>query len=238
MIGLGTLINALAILLGGILGLMARDSFLVKHQWSIKGLLAALTVYAGATMIWKGLDGTFGQMAGQFGIGMLALMLGNVMGKLLRLQHSMTRLGSWAQARLKAGEDQKNWSEGFVTATLLFCVGPMALLGSIEDGLHREFRLLAIKGAMDGLATMGLVSVFGRGVILSLVPVVAYQGTITLAANALGAELSVPLANAIGVTGGLIVLMIPVVILEVRKAPLADYLPALVVAPLLTRWWM
>ncbi len=238
MTGLGTIINAAAILAGGAIGMATRDGFASRHQHSIKMLLAGLTVYAGGGMIWNGVTGPVTHALGQIGIAFLALMLGNIVGKVCGIQRRLSRLGQWAQERFSSGNRQRNWGEGFVTTTLLFCVGPMALLGAIEDGLHGNYRILAIKGAMDGLATMGFVAVFGRGVLLSVVPVVAYQGTVTLLANMLGTEIREPLAQSIGVTGGLIVLMIPVVILEVRKAPLADYLPALVAAPLLTAWWM
>lgn len=239
MIGLGTLINALAILLGGFLGLKIPRGFAASHQLFIKGVLVMLTLYAGGSMIWNGLNGTFRQVMGQIGIMLLALVLGNIIGKLLRVQKSLNALGQWAQERFASAQGgQKPWGEGFVTASLLFCVGPMALLGAIEDGLRGDYRVLAIKGLMDGLATMGFVTVFGRGVLLAAVPVVAYQGTVTLCAQALDQVLSEPLTHSVSATGGLIVLMVPVVILEVRKAPLADYLPSLVVAPLLTWWWL
>jgi uncharacterized protein len=235
--GLGTLINAVLILLGGVIGL--RSSALAeRHQLKIKGVLSLLTIWVAASMMWRGLNGTLGQVAAQFGIALLALVLGNVIGKLLRIQKGLNRLGQWAQEKLStAGGDKQPWSEGFVTATLLFCVGPMAILGAIEDGMKGDYGLLAVKGLMDGLATMGLVAVFGRGVMLAVIPVVAYQGSVTILARWLGMELAASHADAMRVSGGLIVLMIPVVILGVRKAPLADYLPALAVAPLLTWWW-
>jgi uncharacterized protein len=234
---LGTLINAVLILLGGVIGL--RSSALAeRHQLKIKGVLSLLTIWVAASMMWRGLNGTLGQVAAQFGIALLALVLGNVIGKLLRIQKGLNRLGQWAQEKLStAGGDKQPWSEGFVTATLLFCVGPMAILGAIEDGMKGDYGLLAVKGLMDGLATMGLVAVFGRGVMLAVIPVVAYQGSVTILARWLGMELAASHADAMRVSGGLIVLMIPVVILGVRKAPLADYLPALAVAPLLTWWW-
>lgn len=237
MIGLGTLINAALILLGGFVGF--RSSALAeRYQFQIKGVLSLLTIWVAARMMWQGLNGTFGQVMGQLGTAFLALILGNLIGKLLRIQKGLDRLGQWAQDKLsKVGEDKQPWSEGFVTATLLFCVGPMAVLGAIEDGMKGDYRLLAVKGLMDGLATMGLVAVFGRGVMLAVLPVVAYQGLMTILGRWLGMELSEPLADAMRVSGGLIVLMIPVVILGVRKVPLADYLPSLLIAPLLIWWW-
>jgi uncharacterized protein len=239
-IGLGTVINAIAILIGGLIGLKARGGIAESHQNFIKGVLILLTLYAGLSMIWRGLNGTFGQVMGQAGIMFLALIVGNLLGKLLRVQDSLTKLGRYAQERFsKAQTDGRPpAAEGFVTCTLLFCVGPMSLLGAIQDGLTGDFRLLAIKGAMDGLATMGFATVFGASVLLAVLPVVAYQGTITLCAKGLEPLLSEAMMNSITATGGLVVLVIPLLILGVRRVPLADYLPSLVVAPLLTWWWL
>ena len=114
----------------------------------------------------------------------------------------------------------------------------MAILGSLEDGTRGDIKILAIKSALDGLAAMGFAATFGRGVLLAALPVLAYQGTLTLLAHALAAHLNEPLLlGSIRVTGGLVVLCIMVVILDVRKVPLANYLPSLAVAPLLTHWW-
>jgi hypothetical protein len=131
------------------------------------------------------------------------------------------------------------FSEGFVTCTLLFCVGPMAIVGSLQDGLNGNFRVLALKSVMDGLAAFAFAKTFGPGVILSAVPVLAYQGAITLAATAVKPFLDEhpEMESALNAAGGLLVVCISVVILELRKVPLANYLPTLVVAPLLAWWW-
>jgi len=158
--GLGTLINAVAVLAGGIIGRTAARNISPGNQKVIKVVLVLLTIYAGFSMFWTSLQGSLGHIAGQMGIALLALMLGNVAGKLLRIQHWLNRLGHYAQqhfARAQA-DGQPPASEGFVTCTLLFCVGPMAILGSIQDGMRGDFQLLAIKAAMDGMAAMG----FGR----------------------------------------------------------------------------
>ncbi len=236
----GTLINTAAILVGGFVGLRASRQFSLPTQTRIRLGLAAFTIWAGLSMIWRGTGGTFGDVLKQLVIAMLALLLGNVVGILLRLQDGMSWLGQYAKRRITAASptDDNRFSEGFVTCTLLFCVGPMAILGALEDGTKGDFRLLAIKAALDGLAAMGFAATFGPGVLLAAVPVLAYQGTITLAANALATHLhDEPLLNSIRVAGGLVVLCIAVVLLDLRKVPLANYLPSLVVAPLLTHWW-
>ena len=236
----GTLINTAAILLGGFIGLKVARQFSVAAQSRIKLALAAFTFYAGASMIWDGLGGSFGNVLKQFGIAMLALVLGNALGMALRLQAGLNKLGHYAQERIAKASpaDDNRFSEGFVTCSLLFCIGPMAILGALEDGTSGDIKILAAKSAMDGLAAMGFAATFGPGVLLAALPVLAYQGTLTLLAHALAAHLHDPLLlGSIRVTGGLVVLCIVVVILDLRKVPLANYLPSLAVAPLLTHWW-
>lgn len=236
----GTLINTVAILIGGFLGLKASRQFSAQAQTNIKLGLAAFTIWVGMSMVWQGIGGSFSSVVKELGIAMLALVLGNGLGMALHLQNGLNKLGHYAKERIaKAGPgDDNRFSEGFITCTLLFCVGPMAILGSLEDGTTGNFRILAIKSAMDGLAAMGFAATFGPGVLLAALPVFAYQGTLTLLANALANQLNDPLLlNSIRVAGGLVVMCIAVVILGLRQVPLANYLPSLVVAPLLTHWW-
>lgn len=236
----GTIINTVAILVGGLIGLKATQQLSLVMQHRIRLFLAAFTIYAGATMMWRGVNGSPGAVAKQLGIACLALVLGNALGMALRLQDSLNRLGQYAKQRIAnaSAQDGNRFSEGFVTCTLLFCVGPMAIIGALEDGTRGDSRILLIKSALDGLAAMGFAATFGPGVLLAAVPVLAYQGTISLAANALTTHFhDEALLNSIRVAGGLVVMCIAVVLLELRKVPLANYLPSLVVAPLLTHWW-
>jgi len=238
MIGLGTAINAGAILVGGIIGLLVKEQLSKDVQNNIKAVLVIFTFVAAAHMIWSGLNGSFGQMSKQVGIMFLSLILGNIIGIILGIQKRLGKLGEYASerfAKAQSGEKQPV-TEGFITCTLLFCVGPMAILGSIQDGMTGEFKTLALKGALDGLATLSFAAVFGWGVMLSVIPVVAYQGTITLLAKLLSGQLDPAMINSLNATGGLLVMCLPLVIYGVRKVPLANYLPALLVAPLLTKW--
>jgi uncharacterized protein len=239
MIGLGTIINAVAILLGGIIGLMAKKQLSTDAQNNIKAVLVIFTFVAAAHMIWSGVGGSFGQIMKQVGIMFLSLILGNIIGKALGIQKRLAKLGEYASERFsKAHQGEKQpVTEGFITCTLLFCVGPMAILGSIQDGMTGEYKTLALKGALDGLATISFVAVFGWGVMLSVLPVVAYQGTITLLAKLLAGHMQDPaMIASLNATGGLLVMCLPLVIYGVRKVPLANYLPALAMAPLLTKW--
>lgn len=237
---IGTIINAGAILAGGVTGLTIGKELSPRAQFRLKMLLGILTIYAGFSMFWQSINGTLGQVLKQGFIAILALLIGNVIGKALRLQKAVNKLGEFAKKSFtnKDNADSDKFSEGFITCTILFCVGPMAIIGSLQDGLSGNYRLLAIKSVMDGLATLGFVKTFGWGPVLAVVPVVAYQGSITLAAGRVQPLLrNSPLLDSMNATGALIVLCIAVVIFGLQKVPLADYLPALVVAPLITWLW-
>ncbi len=237
----GTLVNAAAVLVGGAIGLAANDRVSLANQRRIKLLLALLTVAAGGSMIWDGLSGAFSH-GGFMRVGKLsavvlvALMLGSLTGYLLGIQRRLSKLGQYAKERFSKARatGSANASEGFVTCTLLFCVGPMAILGSIEDGLTGTFKILALKAAMDGLSTIAFAATFGWSVLLSLVPLVAYQGTLTLLARYLQPVMEQrALLDSINLAGGFLVLCIVLILLEVKKVELANYLPALIYAPLL-----
>ena len=210
-------------------------------QSRLKVLLGTFTVFAGLTMAWNGFGGSFWHRAAQLGIAILAMMLGKVTGRLLRLQRTVNLLGQLAQQKFtqaKSGRKSR-LSEGFLTCTVLFCVGPMAILGALQDGLLGSVRTLAVKSALDGLATMAFAKVFGWGVMLSAVPVLAYQGSISLAARFIEPYLrEIALIQSISLTGGLLVFSIALIILELKKVALADYLPSLIYAPLLTWFWL
>jgi len=243
MIPVGTMLNAIGIIAGGILGLLLRRQMTTATQLALKGMLGVLVIYVGLSTAWASLGGGFGSVIKQLFIVILALTLGRITGRLLGIQKSLNKLGQYAKERFtKAADHQSNrWSEGFVTCTILYCVGPMAILGSIQDGLDGRWQTLGAKAVIDGLATMAFVGTFGWGAIAAVVPVVAYQGTITFAAKTLAPFFHDPangaLLHSINATGGLLVFCIALVILELKKFEIADYLPSLAWAPLITWLW-
>ena len=213
-----------------------------RTQFRIRGGLAALVVYAGAGMVWEGLRSPLTHTLKQLTIAMIALSLGSFTGWLLGLQRGMNRIGESIRRRFQKSESATSSTvrpaEGFITCTLLFCVGPMAILGAIQDGVDGQWRTLALKGVLDGLATMGFVASFGWSPLLAAIPVLLYQGALTLAAGSLAPAMQdAALRDSLNVTGGIVVTTIALVVLNLRKVPLANYLPALAYAPLLTRWW-
>jgi len=236
----GTIINAAAILTGGVAGLTVKKQIPVVHQTALKILLGVFTVYVGLSATWQGLNGGFFHILKQLGIVLLALMLGNLTGKLLRIQKSLNRLGQYAKQRISeaTSSNRGQSSEGFVTCSILFCVTPVAVLGSLQDGLGDNFKTLAVKAVMDGLATMAFVTAFGWGAVLSIVPVVACQGTITLLARLAHPWLvKYALLDPVNAIAGLLVFCVALIIFELKKIELADYLPSLLFAPLLTWLW-
>jgi len=236
----GTLLNAAGILVGGVVGLTARKAISPSTQQVLKVGLGALTVFVGLRLSWVSLGGGYSPVLKQLVILVLALTLGRFAGRLLRLQKFSNRLGQFAKDRIaSASADQgRRFSDGFVTCALLFCVGPLAILGALQDGLNGQWQTLAIKAVMDGLATMAFVSMFGWSAMLSVVPVVAYQGTLTLAAKLLEPFLEQhALLNSFNITSGLLIFSVALVILELKRVELADYLPSLAFAPLITWMW-
>lgn len=242
----GTFLNLGCILLGGLAGLTFARQLSGRAQQRLKLLLTALTLYAGFGMVWDALTAPLGHAAGQLGIALLSLSLGSFLGYLLRLQRGLNRLGRIARERYEQSMNQDSatvrklpeTNEGFLVCSILFCVAPLALVGTLLDGVAGDWRVLAVKGLLDGLAAMGFVATFGWSPLLAAVPVLAWQGTLTLLARLLAPLVeSDALRDSLELTGGLMVAMVSLVILDLRRVPLANYLPALGLAPLLTWWW-
>ena len=232
----GTLANAGAIAAGGLIGLSIKRELAPRYQFVLKTLLGALCLYSGFQMVWNGVGGSFGRVLLQLLLALVAIVLGNLIGRTLGLQHRVNQLGRYARERFAAAQSGKPFeaSEGFVTCTILFCVGPLAIIGALEDGLNHNPRTLLVKAALDGLSALAFVKVFGAGVILSALPVLAYQGTLTLLARVLRPMVeNVALLHGLEATGGFLVAATALLILDVRKVRLADWLPALVLGPLL-----
>jgi len=234
---IGTALNVAGILIGGLAGAARRKPLSPVNESFLKVALGVFTVFYGLQLTWRSVNGTFVQILKQLLIAVLALMVGKLAGRLLQLQRMSNRLGRQARERIAAAKpaDPRQLSEGFKTCAALFCAAPLAILGSIQDGLSGYYYPLAVKAVMDGLATMGFISLFGWGVMFAALPVLVFQGTITL----LCAQYLKPLleahslADPVNAAGGLLVFSVALVVLQLKKIELADYLPSLAFAPLL-----
>jgi len=235
----GAFLNALGILLGALFGLAQRAPLSAGTQDFFRRALGAATVFFGLRLVWLHVHGTFWSCAKQLLIALLAVTLGNWIGRLLRLQTLSNRLGrhaSRAMASASVGAARQS-GPGFIACMVLFCAAPLGLIGAVTDGLSGDFYLLAVKAVMVGLAMTGFVKMFGWPVALSAFPVYAFLGAITLACQYYAKPLleAHALTDSVHVASGLIACAVALVILGVRKVELANYLPALVVAPILVR---
>jgi len=234
---IGTALNVVGILVGGIAGLVRRKPLPQARESYLKVALGAFTVFYGLRLTWLSLNGSLPQVLKQLLIAVAAMMLGKVAGRALRLQKLSNYLGRGARARIAACKptDPRCPGEGFKTCAALYCAAPLAILGAVQDGLSGYYYPLAVKAVMDGLATMGFALLFDWGVMLAALPVLAFQGTITLVCmQFLKPFLQVhDLVDPVNTVGGLLVFCVALVILELKKIELADYLPSLALAPLL-----
>ncbi len=237
---IGTILNAAGILLGGLVGLARRKPLGPAAESYFKVVLGAMTVFYGLRLTWMSLSGSFFEVLKQLAIVILALGLGRLTGRALHLQRMSNRLGQSARDRISSArpDDAERFSQGFKICAALFCAAPLGILGATQEGLSRSeyFYPLAIKAVMDGLASMGFVSLFGRGVLLAALPVLALEGTITLVVARLFEPMlsAHNLVNSVNAVGGLLVFCVALVILGLKRIEIADYLPSLLTAPLLT----
>jgi uncharacterized protein len=234
---IGTLINVSAILLGALIGLATKVDVSVQRQHFIKVLLGVATSWFGLKLCWNGLSGgSVTLFIHQFFVVLVAMMLGHLIGKLCRIQKFFNHIGQTAKTKLESASagGAKAGADGFLAATLLFCAAPLGIVGALEDGLSRYLAPLAIKAVMDGLAALSFARMFGWTTLLSAIPLAALLSTLTV----LGSRAE-PLLAAYALTGvvhasaGLIITYVALVIFEVKKVEIANYLPALAVAPLL-----
>ena len=171
-------------------------------------------------------------------IVLASIAIGAIVGELLGIEAGLERLGGWLEARLgsisRAGAGKSsaaNFTRAYVTASLIFCVGPMTIVGSIQDGLTGDYQTLAVKSMLDWFTGLAFASTLGIGVAFSGVTVLLYQGLLTLGAGWLKSVLSDAMVTEMTATGGLLILGIGFRLLEIKQIRVANLLPALVLAP-------
>jgi uncharacterized protein len=229
----GTWINTATILIGTLLGLALKGSLPLRMQRIITQGLGLLVLFLGITMAsnlpkvqLQPLDGII--------IGLIAIVLGGVLGEWWQIEQRLHKIGDRLK-RLFKGEG--NFTAGFVTASLLFCIGPLAIIGSLNNGLFGNNSLLSIKAAIDGLAAIAFGSSYGIGVAFSSLMVLFYQGSLSIAASLLAQAVPDPTtAPAVLLTsgvGGLMIIGLGLNLIEITQISVASFLPALIVAPLL-----
>ena len=243
--GVGTAVNVLTVLVGTVLGVLVGHRLHQRTRDVVTDALGLVTLLiAGSAAVAvqdDALSAAVGSSAPML-IVLGSLVAGGIVGSLLQIEDRIERFGSWLQAKLqartwaKAGStaDRQRFIEGFVTASLVFCVGPLTILGSINDGIGNGADQLFLKAALDGFASIAFAASFGWGVGASVVALVAVQGSLTVLGAVLGDVLPDAHVAALTATGGLMLVGVALRLLRVRQVPVGDLLPGLVVAPLLT----
>lgn len=263
--GAGTVINVVTVIIGALAGMAIGQRFPDRTRGVVTDILGLVTLLmAGLTMV-AVTDTPFAAAVGTGApilIVLGSLLIGGIVGSLLRIEHRLGALAGVVHARFNraeprglsegVGEDEsrdqddpdpntpttlsarERFVEGWLSATLLFCIGPLTILGSINDGLGRGIDQLALKAVLDGFAAMAFASTFGIGLLFSAVSVAVVQGSLTLLGMGLGEFLPEAHISALSATGGVMLAGIALRLLRIRDVPVGDMLPALVVAPLLT----
>lgn len=226
----GTILNIIAVLIGGTLGLLFGARLPERLKQTVVNGMGLFTFAMGVQMFLK---------TGNPLIVLGALLIGALLGEWWRIEDGLQGLGEKLEKRFAGSgeadaEASSRFVRGFLTASLLFCVGPMTILGSIQDGLTGKYELLAVKSVLDGFASLAFASTLGVGVLFSSIIILAYQGGISLLAAQLNAIVTTPMMDEMTAVGGVILMGLALSsLLEIKKIRAGNFLPALAVGPLI-----
>lgn len=236
-IGAGTVINIATVIVGTGIGLAAGHRFPARTRELVTQILGLVTLVIGGLSVADGMSDAFAAEVGA-GTRLLvvlgALLIGGLIGSALRLEERLDGAADWLRSKVAREADQTTFIEAAVTATLIFCVGPLAIIGAISDGLGNGAEQLIVKAVMDGFAAIAFASTLGIGVMASVIPLLLYQGAITALGWWLGDFMPAAHIDALTATGGVILLGLGFRLSGIKQIQIGDLLPALIVAPLLT----
>jgi uncharacterized membrane protein YqgA involved in biofilm formation len=242
----GTLVNVAAVVAGGVVGALLGGRVPDRVRTTLTDVLGMFVVVLGVgdalTAFGDELANALGRAAVLVVLG--SLLLGGVLGELLAIEDRLERLGAWLRERTTRSGGAADESgararfiEGFVVTSLVITVGPLAVLGALQDGLTGDWTLLAVKSLLDGPVALAFASVFGVGVAFAALPMLAWQGGLTLLSAAAGAAVTDAMVAALTAVGGVLVVGIGLRLLELRAVRVANLLPALIIAPLVVALW-
>lgn len=242
--GLASLVNVSTVLLGALIGVLLGNRLPVRTRDLVTDALGLVTLLIAATSAMEVLSPDLSDEVGDSApmlIVLGALLIGGSVGSLLRLEQRVEGFGGWLQRRLSGQKDstgsgsaeRQRFIEGFVVSSLVFCTGPLTILGALNDGLGNGPDQILLKSVLDGFAAVAFAASFGWGVAASAITIVVVQGSLTLLGVALGDVLPDAHLAAITAAGGLLLVGVALRLLRIREIPVVDLLPALLVAPLL-----
>jgi len=225
---IGTWLNIATVLVGGALGLLLGARLPERIRQTIIAGLGLFTLGYGISLFLK-TDNAL--------IVLGSILMGGLLGEWWRIEDGLQRLGAWLEQRFQRSQDEtasNRFIRGFLTASLVFCVGPMTILGSVEDGLTGNYSTLAVKAILDGFGALAFASTLGVGVLFSVVIILFYQGGLTLLAHQVQAVVSPAMMTEMSAVGGIILIGIAISsLLEIKPIRTANFLPALIIAPLI-----
>ncbi len=224
---IGTILNIAAVIIGSMVGIFFGARIPEKLKETVIAGMGLFTTAMGLQMFLK----TENPL-----IVLGSLLIGTLLGEWWRIEDGLHKLGEILEQRFSREEDDgsNKFVRGFLTASLLYCIGPMAILGSIQDGLTGNYNLLAVKSVLDGFASIAFASTLGIGVAFSSLIILVYQGGISLLAAQLDAIVNVSMMNELTATGGVLLMGVGISnLLEIKKIRVGNMLPALFVAPLI-----
>ncbi|PKM72715.1 MAG: DUF554 domain-containing protein [Firmicutes bacterium HGW-Firmicutes-16] len=227
--GLGTIVNTLTIIFGATVGILIKGGLAKRFEETIFSAIGLAVMFIGLGGALSGfLVFENGALSTQYTMMMvLSLVLGAVVGESLNIERRLDRLGDWIKGKMPKKLAGNTFTDGFVTASMLFCVGAMAIVGSLEDGLNGNFSILFAKSVLDGITSVLLASSLGIGVAVSAAPVLIYQGGITLLSQVLRPLLSDTLISQMSCVGSILIVAIGVNMLFGKKIKVGNLLPAI-----------
>jgi hypothetical protein len=228
MIGLGTLVNAAAIIAGGLAGIFIKKGLPEKYKSIIMQAIGLSVLFIGISGalqgIYKVIDN--GKLDRLYIMTMIfSLVIGGIIGELAGIENKLEKLGLWFQSKLS--KNGGNFAEGFVTASLVYCVGAMAIVGSLEDGLSGDPKTLFAKAILDGVSAIVFATTMGYGVAFSALPVFVYQGAITLLAGFVKPWLTDSVITQMSLVGSILIFGIGLSMLEIKRIKVGNLLPAM-----------
>lgn len=235
-IGIGTVVNVITVVVGALIGLALGNRIPERTKETVTSVLGLFTIVLGGfsviAMTSEALSAEVGKAA--MIVVLASLLVGTLLGSWLRVEDRLEQGAGWIRSRFGGAGDENRFVDGLVISTLVFCVGPLTILGSISDGLGRGADQLLVKATLDGFAAMAFASTLGWGVLASAGAVAVIQGSLTALGYFAGDVLTVAQVDALTAVGGVILLGLGIRLLGLKQIPVGDLLPALLLAPLFT----
>jgi uncharacterized membrane protein YqgA involved in biofilm formation len=215
---IATVINALAVLFGSLLGLVLKGRIHDKYEQTVFTALGIFTFVLGMTMAQEPCNALY---------MVFSLVLGGLLGTWIGVEDMVLRFGEWMKSKLPSSMGKGQFALGFLDASVLFCVGAMTIVGSFKAGIDKDYQLLLLKSVMDGSVAVLLSAVMGVGVAFSAVSVLLVQGALTILSTYVAPYVEQPMIDAVSAVGGLLVIMIGINLLHLKKIKTANFMPAL-----------